>query len=275
MNGIAARSVHAKASNPIDGVQVSFDATPGDGQAVVLFGGFLDSIDMVRATPVARTVAAAGFRPIYVDHRGLGGSDKPHDPSAYEMRLRAADATAVLDALDLERAHFIGTSWGGRLCFGIGEHAPDRVLSLVVGGQQPYAWPDSPLTRAVTVGLAKARTAGTEAVVEALEAFWDIRIPEPLRTRYLENDAEALEAAWRTALDEGPISADLREWRIPCLIFIGSEDVDFIDGARRAAGEIPRSRFIELRESDHWDAHTDQGDWLLDQVAGWLQEPGR
>jgi pimeloyl-ACP methyl ester carboxylesterase len=264
----------AVTSNPIDGVQVAFDATPGPGQAVVLYGGFLDSIDIVRTTPIARIVAPAGFRPIYVDHRGLGGSDKPHDPSAYEMRLRVADATAVLDAVDLERAHFIGTSWGGRLCFGIGEHAPDRVLSLVVGGQQPYSWPDSPLTRAVSVGLSRARTAGTEPVVEALEAFWGIRIPEPLRTSYLANDAEALEAAWTTALDEGPVSADLGAWRTPCLIFTGSEDVDFIEGARRAAREIPGSRFLELRESDHWDAHTDQGDWLMDQITGWLQEPG-
>jgi hypothetical protein len=41
--------------------------------------------------------------------------------------------------------HFAGASYGGRLCFGIGEHAADRVLSLVAGGQQPYAIdPDGP-----------------------------------------------------------------------------------------------------------------------------------
>jgi pimeloyl-ACP methyl ester carboxylesterase len=54
---------------------------------------------------------------MYVDHRGLGRSDKPHDPDAYAMSLRAADAVAVIDELDIERAHFIGMSWGGRLGF--------------------------------------------------------------------------------------------------------------------------------------------------------------
>jgi hypothetical protein len=53
-------------------------------------------------------------------------------------------------------------SWGGRLGFGIGELAPQRVLSLVIGGQQPYRWPDSPLTRLVTDGLIEAQTQGME-----------------------------------------------------------------------------------------------------------------
>ena len=71
------------------------------------------------------------------------------------MPLRVADVVAVLDVLAIERAHFIGISWGGRLCFGIGEHAAGRVHSLVVVGQQPYAIePEGPLTRMVGEALA-------------------------------------------------------------------------------------------------------------------------
>jgi pimeloyl-ACP methyl ester carboxylesterase len=65
-------------------------------------------------------------------------SDKPYERAAYAMRLRVADADSVLDAMRVRRAHIVGMSYGGRLCFGIGEHARDRVLSLVIGGQQPY-----------------------------------------------------------------------------------------------------------------------------------------
>ena len=96
-----------------------------------------------------RRCRPAEFRLIYADHRGHGRSDKPHDPSAYAMPLRVADAVAVLDRLGIERAHFIGRSWGGRLCFGVGEHAPERGRSLVIGGNQPYAWPDRQLNRLV------------------------------------------------------------------------------------------------------------------------------
>jgi pimeloyl-ACP methyl ester carboxylesterase len=110
----------------------------------------------------------------------------------------------------------------GRLGFAIGEHKPERVLSLVIGGQQPYAWPDSPLTRVVTDGLAASQTEGMEALVQAFESFWDVRFPDRQRSRWLDNDPAALQAAWSTALAEGAVAEDLRAWQIPCLIFIGA-----------------------------------------------------
>jgi pimeloyl-ACP methyl ester carboxylesterase len=38
-------------------------------------------------------------RLILVDARGHGASDKPHDPSAYDLSLRVGEMTAVLDDL--------------------------------------------------------------------------------------------------------------------------------------------------------------------------------
>jgi len=136
------------ARNALDASRVYFEDEGDDGAAVVLHGGLLDSVDLVRASHIAQALQGLPdeFRLIYVDHRGLGQSDKPHDAKAYAMPLRVADAVAVLDELGIESAHFIGNSWGARHGFGIGEHAPERVLSLVLGGQQPYAIdPDGPL----------------------------------------------------------------------------------------------------------------------------------
>jgi len=211
------------------------------------------------------------FRIVCVDHRGLGRSSRPYDPEAYAMRRRVADAVAVLDELGIERAHFIGLSWGGRLGFGIGEHAPERVRSLVISGQQPYEWPDSPLTRVVTDGLAASRTEGIEALIQGMETFWNIRFPEPQRTLYLENDPRALHAAWTTALSEGPISQDLRSWRLPCLILMGAGDDDFMEQARRAALEIPGAEFVSLEGLDHIGAHLNQGDPVIEAVLRTLR----
>ena len=259
------------AANALDGRRVYFEDDGGDGAAVVLHGGFLDAIDDLRESNLARALPGDEFRLVYVDHRGLGRSDKPHDPAAYAMPVRVADAVAVLDDLAIERAHFIGTSWGGRLGFGIGQHAAERALSLVIGGQQPYAWSDSPLTRSVTEGLVAARTEGMEALVAALEAFWGVRFPEARRARWLDNDPEALDAAWTTALSEGPISGDLASWRIPCLIFIGASDTDFLDQARQAADEIPGAEFLSLVGLDHYGAHTDQNDPVLEAILRTLR----
>ena len=163
------------ARNALDGNQVYFEDAGGNGAAVVLHGGLVDSVDLVRGSNIAQALQEhpEEFRLIYVDHRGVGRSDKPHEVEAYAMQLRVADAVAVLDEHGIERAHFIGNSWGGRLGFGIGEYAPDRVLSLVIGGQQPYAIdPEGPLAHAVTEALGGSRRqGGLEPFVEALESF--------------------------------------------------------------------------------------------------------
>ena len=59
-----------------------------EGAPVVLYGGFLDGVADVRESNLARSLPAGEFRMIYVDHRGLGRSDKPHEPGAYAMRRR-------------------------------------------------------------------------------------------------------------------------------------------------------------------------------------------
>ena len=65
----------------------------------------------------------------------------------------------------------------------------------------------------------------------------------------------AVDAAWRAALAEGDVSADLSAWRIPCLIHASIGDADFYDGARRAAAEIPNAEFVSVEEGDHVGAH--------------------
>ena len=260
------------AQNAVDGSRVYFEDDGGEGAPVVLQGGLVDSVASVRASQVAQGLPRDEFRLVFVDHRGLGRSDKPHDAEAYATPLRVADTMAVLDALGLERVHFVGNSWGGRLGFGIGEHAPERVLSLVLGGQQPYAIdPEGPLVKAVTAALAASRENGSvRPFVDALETFSDVRFPDALRAQWLDNDAAALDAAWRAALAEGSISADLRAWRLRCLVYAAVGDADFYEQARRAAEEIPDAQFVAVEAHDHVGAHL-QHDSVLPAVLRTLR----
>jgi len=110
-----------------------------------------------------------------------------------------------------------------------------------------------------------------ESVVEALEAFWDIRFPDDRRARWVANDAASLEAAWTKALSEGPVSKDLRAWQVPCLIFLGATDNDFLEQAHRAAHEIPTAELLALGEANHYVAHTSSDQVLLDAVLRTLR----
>jgi pimeloyl-ACP methyl ester carboxylesterase len=166
--------------------------------------------------------------------------------------------------------------WGGRLGFGIGEHAPERVLSLVIGGQQPYAIdPDGPLAHAATETLAESRREGSmEPFVEMLESFAGTRFPDALRERWLDNDPAAIEAAWSAGVAEGEISEDLGAWELSCLIFVATGDVDFHDQAQQAANEIPNAEFISFGESDHVGAHLAEVDPVLAAVLRTLRASG-
>ena len=264
------------ATNAVDGTRVHFEDEGGDGTPVVLHGGIIDSVDLVRESKIAQALQELPkdeFRLIYVAHRGVGHSDKPHEVEAYTMPLRVADAVAVLVELGIERAHFIGNSWGGRLGFGIGEHAPERVLSLVIGGQQPYAIdPEGPLAHAATETLAESRREGSmEPFVEMLESFSGTHFPDALRERWLDNDPEAIEAAWSAAVAEGAISEDLSAWELRCLICVATGDVDFHDQAQQAADEIPNAEVISFEESDHVGAHLAEVDPVLTAVLRTLR----
>jgi pimeloyl-ACP methyl ester carboxylesterase len=79
------------------------------------------------------TVAALApsFRTIAVDLLGFGDSDKPLGAS-YTAEFQARALTELLDALELERAHLIGHSMGGRVALELGFRTPERTIGLVL-----------------------------------------------------------------------------------------------------------------------------------------------
>jgi len=101
----------------------------GDGPAVLFCHGFPGLWYSWRHQLPA--VAAAGFRVIAVDMRGYGRSDRPLLSSEYGNQKIVGDLTGLLDALDIERAFFVGHDFGAQACWAAALHAPDRVTGVV------------------------------------------------------------------------------------------------------------------------------------------------
>lgn len=238
------------AINPLDDVRIYFEDAGGSGSPVVAYSGFPDPIEVTEGSALIHRLRDE-FRLILADHRGHGRLGAPHDPTAYALRTRVADHTAVLDAAGVPTAHVIGFSWGARLGFAIGELVPERVRSLVLCGNQPYEWDlTTPIAATVAAGAEASVRGGMEGFLDAFESGVGVRFPEPARSLELQNDPEAIRAAWRSVSEEGAISDDLSRWQVPCLIYVGAE-AEMHEAARRAADEIPNATFLSLPGHSH------------------------
>ncbi|MBF0409647.1 MAG: alpha/beta fold hydrolase [Candidatus Riflebacteria bacterium] len=71
-----------------------------------------------------------GYRVLLHDFRGQLLSDKPAGP--YSFKMHAKDVIAILDQLHIDKAHLIGTSYGGEVGMRIAIDFPERVKTLSV-----------------------------------------------------------------------------------------------------------------------------------------------
>lgn len=75
------------------------------------------------------------FNVLLVDLRGHGNSAKPLQPvEPYTFADVSREVIDVLDHLQIESAHFVGISLGTIIIRTVGEMAPERVRSLIMGG---------------------------------------------------------------------------------------------------------------------------------------------
>jgi non-heme chloroperoxidase len=108
-----------------DGAAVWY-AAYGSGPAVILLhGGLGHSGNWGYQVPA---LVAQGYQAIVIDSRGHGRSTRDERPYSYE--LMAADVTAVMDELGVERAAFAGWSDGACTALVLADHAPARVAGV-------------------------------------------------------------------------------------------------------------------------------------------------
>ncbi len=101
----------------------------GAGPAVIMVHGFPELAYSWRHQLPA--LAAAGYRAIAPDMRGYGQSDIPAGVDAYRVTQLIGDLQGLLDALDIERATFVGHDWGALVLWHMALLAPDRIEKLV------------------------------------------------------------------------------------------------------------------------------------------------
>ncbi|MEM6826464.1 MAG: alpha/beta hydrolase [Pseudomonadota bacterium] len=99
----------------------------GEGEAIVFFHGF-PSFWYSFARQVDRF--GTDYRVIAVDGLGAGKSDAPYEVEPYELEAMGEHIVALLDELDIQRAHLVGHDWGSAFAIGLAQRYPERVMSV-------------------------------------------------------------------------------------------------------------------------------------------------
>lgn len=91
---------------------------------------------------VAPLLAARGRRVVVPDIRGRGRSDRDTNPANYHPRVYARDVLAMMDALDIPRAIFLGTSMGGLVTMILAAKRPRAVAGSILNDVGPEVAPE-------------------------------------------------------------------------------------------------------------------------------------
>lgn len=189
----------------------------GSGPPVVLIHGRMRSgADWTRYGYVQGLADA--FEVITVDVRGHGRSPLSHSPEDYSLAVMEADVLSVLDECGHERAAMFGYSMGGRICFGMAAHHPQRVSALLVGGAGPYGPPEG---RDAELRLAATFDQGISAYVDGLVQLLGGSIGARYRAELEANDAAAMAALSRGNAEWTDVRPDPS---VPLLMFAGMAD---------------------------------------------------
>jgi 3-oxoadipate enol-lactonase len=128
--------------------------------AVLMTHSILSSSMMWAAQ--ADLLAACGWRVIRADTRGHGSSAA--GPAPYSMADLVADNIAVLDGLQIARAHYVGLSLGGMSGFGMGIEHADRLLSLLLCDCRADMPADAAASWDERISMARAQGCGALAL---------------------------------------------------------------------------------------------------------------
>ena len=196
------------------------------------------------------------YRLLRYDWRGHGDTDAP--PGPYHLAQFVEDAVGLMDALGLDRVHWVGISTGGMIGQGLGIHYPERVASLSLCNTTSWA---TPWYRGwVKERQAVVREGGMEPVWEMTKRLWftdafvesegpgyravrDVFVRTPV-AGYLGGTSAVAELAWRPLLDR--IRASTR------IIAAGDDSVTPVDHAEAIRNGIDGSSLHVIEGQRHF-----------------------
>jgi 3-oxoadipate enol-lactonase len=194
------------------------------------------------------------LRVLRYDQRGHGSTDAPAGPYTFEMLI--GDAIALMDALNIRRAHFGGLSMGGATALGFAEMHPDRLDKVIVCDSPCQSTPQSSQQWRERIAIAEKE--GMEALVEPTVGRWfppDVMKANPpyvdkVRAMVRTTPVNGF-IGCGSALADHDYASKVATVTRPVLFIAGEKDGVTPAAMRKMSEALPGSRYVELPGAGH------------------------
>lgn len=256
-------------SADINGISINYKIE-GSGPWVTLSHSLCCDLTMWDELAVS---LAPTFSVLRYDTRGHGGSSAPD--GAYSFAQLTADITGLLEALNIDRTHFVGLSMGGM----IGQHlalaAPERLNKLVIANSTSRIPPEAGPLWDERIAIVRAQ--GCAGVVEGTLGRWftpGFRVARPDMMqrigRLIANTPVAGYVGCAEAIRHLDITARIAAIRTSTLVIAGEQDPGTPPAMSAViAAAIPGARMETISSASHLSC-LEQPEAFRRLVAGFL-----
>jgi 3-oxoadipate enol-lactonase len=194
------------------------------------------------------------LRVLRYDQRGHGSTDAPAGPYTFELLID--DAVALMDALNIKRAHFGGLSMGAATALGFAQQHPDRLDKVIVCDSPCQSTPQSSQQWRERIAIAEKE--GMEPLVEPTVGRWfppDVMKANPpyvdqVRAMVRTTPVNGFMGCGAALADHDYASKVATVTR-PVLFIAGEKDGVTPAAMRKMSEALPGSRYVELKGAGH------------------------
>jgi len=210
---------------------------------------------------------ARAHRCVTYSQRGYPPSDIPDEPDQYTQDKFRDDVIAVMDALNIDKAHIVGHSMGAATALHVGIKVSERCISVTAAGCGYGSSPDPKVVeKSRAASRETAKMFASETMADAAARYGDgptrqaqknkdprgyaefIRMLSEHSSKGHELVMENLQARRPTLWE---MEADLRKFGPPLLVLVGDEDEWCLDASVFLRRIVPTAGLCVIPRSGH------------------------
>ena len=217
------------------------------------------------------------FRWLAPDLRGHGDFTHTGRLATFTFEQLVEDLARLLEALEIDRCHLLGHSFGGMVALRFALSRPQQLRSLILMSTTPSA-PEGYDEALFENAGAIAREHGMaflQQIVEKVarreenptpadrqtakwaDAYWPHQV-----LRYRAMDPAGYAALGLAMVQQRELSTELPRIRCPTTVLVGADDTRFLSGAETLAQGIPAAQKRVIPDAGHHPQMENRGAWL-------------